>query len=104
MSADRKHLLLSFVEWLAEAKPAIGVPFYGYGLPEWQGPLTTCYWDHCLVAYHRNVTSWLSHYTTDFDSQSWWFADKVIAVLAAALLPKHVVVDNRVAALNTMHR
>ena len=86
-------------------QPAVGFPFNGYGFPEPPVEVVAaCWWDHLMVAFHRDALPALLPYWTGMDTESWWFSQRIVTVLASAHFHHHRLQFNAVAAMNTQHR
>ena len=74
----------TFEAYLRKHLPAVGFPFNGYGFPDPPTEVVpACWWDHLMVAFHRDALEALLPYWTGMDHLSWWFAQRIVTVMAA---------------------
>lgn len=74
----------TFEAYLLKYLPAVAFPFNGYGFPDPPTEVVpACWWDHLMVAFHRDAIEALLPYWTGMDHLSWWFAQRIVTVMAA---------------------
>ncbi|EKX39272.1 hypothetical protein GUITHDRAFT_143674 [Guillardia theta CCMP2712] len=86
----------TFERYLHMWEPAVAFPFNGYGMPDPpEEVVAACWWDHLMVAFHRDALPALLPYWTGFDKESWWFPQRIVTVLSAAFFHENRIQGKR---------
>jgi hypothetical protein len=73
-----------FEQHLLHYKPAVGFPYYsGWHLDDGKEVQFASNYDHIMVAIHQNVSRLYLPTETRFDEVSWWYGQRIHAVLSS---------------------
>ena len=73
-----------FEQHLLHYKPAVGFPYYsGWHLDNGEEVQFASNYDHIMVAIHQNVSRLYLPTETRFDEVSWWYGQRIHAVLSS---------------------
>lgn len=84
-----------FEQHLLHYKPAVGFPYYsGWHLDNGKEVQFASNYDHIMVAIHQNVSRLYLPTETRFDDVSWWYGQRIHAVLSSVAFMNQTIQFN----------